>query len=205
MDIVPGDANTRNSTLPAANVAFGDPLSVRPLLEGIMRRFVFVAGAVVLAAAAWGSIATACGDKFLAPGRGPSLCALSKPPHKIAVLIYGDPSSAAVSAVTSAEYRKTLAMVGYKVTTCTSSEECLREMKDKKFDVVLADAKDAQAVKEQTGSNVVPLLHKASKDEIQQARATYGQAFDASGGSLKLLPVINRAATQPQQRATQPR
>ena len=170
-----------------------------------MRRSVLIAGTAVLAMTVWGSVASACGDKFLAPGRGPSLCALNKPPHKIAVLIYGDASSAAVSAVTSAEYRKTLAMVGYKVTTCTSGEECLREMKDKKFDVVLADAKDAQAVKEQTGSNVVPLLNKASKDELQQAKATYGQAFDASGGSLKLLPVINRAATQPQQQPSQPR
>jgi hypothetical protein len=150
---------------------------------------------MILALMSWGSLASACGDKFLAPGRGPTLCAINKPPSKIAVLIYGDPSSATISAVSSAEYRKTLAMVGYKVTTCNSSDECLREMKDKKFDVVLADAKDAQAVKEQTGSNVVPVLMRASKAEVQQAKATYGQAFDASGGSLKLLPVINRAAS----------
>lgn len=162
-----------------------------------MRTSLILRGAAALAMLTWASLALACGDKFLAPGRGPSLCALNKPPHKIAILIYGDPSSAAVSAVTSAEYRKTLAMVGYKVTTCSSGQDCLREMKDKKFDVVLADSKDAQAVKEQTGSNVVPLYSGASKQEVQQGKAIYGQAFDASGGSLRLLPVINRAASQP--------
>jgi hypothetical protein len=161
-----------------------------------MRLAPSVVGAAILAMTAWGSVAFACGDKFLAPGRGPSLCALNKPPHKIAVLIYGDASSAAVSAVNSSEYRKTLAMVGYKVTTCSDGPDCLREMKDKKFDVVLADARDAQAVKEQTGSTVVPLLLKASKEDVAHAKAEYGQAFDAAGGSMKLLPVINRAASQ---------
>ena len=153
-------------------------------------------GAVVLTVLAWASIASACGDKFLAPGRGPGLCALNKPPHQIAVLIYGDASSAAVKAVSSADYRKSMAMVGYKVTTCTGSEECNRELKGRKFDVVLVDAKDARAVKEQTGSNVVAMLIEASKEEVQEAKVAYGQAFDASSGSLKLLPVINHAANQ---------
>lgn len=161
-----------------------------------MRQPMLLCGAAALALMAWASTASACGDKFLAPGRGPSLCALNKPPHQIAVLIYGDPSSASVSAVSSAEYRKTLAMVGYKVTTCNGTEECLRETKGKKFDVVLADAKDARAAKEQTGASVVPLLMKPSKEDVQEAKGEYGQAFDASGSSLKLLPVINRAANQ---------
>lgn len=161
-----------------------------------MKNSMKLRGAVVLALLASASIASACGDKFLAPGRGPSLCALNKPPHQIAVLIYGDPSSAAVSAVSSAEYRKTMAMVGYKVTMCTGSDECLLALKGKKFDVVLADAKDAQAVKEQTGSNVVPVLMNASKEDVNDAKVAYGQAFDASRGSLKLLPVINHAANQ---------
>jgi len=163
-----------------------------------MRKLMMLRGTVVLAMLAWSSIASACGDKFLAPGRGPSLCALNKPPHQIAVLIYGAPSSAAVSAVSSNEYRKTLAMVGYKVTMCTGSEECLQALKGKKFDVVLADAKDANAVKEQTGSNVVPVFMNASKEDVNEAKVAYGQAFDTSGGSLKLLTVINRAAGQTQ-------
>jgi hypothetical protein len=153
-------------------------------------------GTTLLAVMACATIASACGDKFLAPARGPSLCALNKPPHQIAVLIYGDPSSAAVSAVSSAEYRKTLTKVGYKVTMCTGSDECLQELKGKKFDVVLADAKDARAVKEQTGSNVLPVVMKATKEEAKKAKTDHGQVFDAAGGSLKLLSVINRAANQ---------
>jgi hypothetical protein len=161
-----------------------------------MSKSMMFRGAVVLAVLAWASSASACGDKFLAPGRGPSLCALNKPPHQIAVLIYGNPNSAAVSAVSSPEYRKTLAMAEYKVTTCTGDEECVRELKGKKYDVVLADAKDAQAAKERTGARVVPVLMKASKEEVKAAKSAYGQAFDASRGSLKLLDVVHRAANQ---------
>jgi len=163
-----------------------------------MRQSHLVRGGLVVAMLVWGSAASACGDKFLAPGRGPSLCALNKPPTQIAVLIYGDESSDAVSALNSPEYQKTLAMVGYKVVRCDGSDACQRELKGHKFDVVLADAKDAKALKAQTGGTVVPVLMKASKDEVKVAKAEYGQAFDASGGSLRLLPVINRAANSSQ-------
>jgi len=163
----------------------------------MMLKPMIIRGVVVLTMLAWASMSSACGDKFLAPGRGPSLCALNKPPRQIAVLIFGNPESPAVSALSSADYQKTLKMVGYKVTTCTGTDECARELKGKKFDVVLADAKDAQAAKEQTGSTVVAVLMKASKEEVKEAKNTYGQAFDASGGSLKLPSVINRAANQP--------
>lgn len=159
-----------------------------------MRRAHMMRGALVLAVLAWAPAVSACGDKFLAPGRGPSLCALNKPPHEIAVLIYGDESSEAVSALNSPDYQKTLKMVGYKVVRCSGSDDCQREIRGRKFDVVLADAKDAKLAKEQTGSNVVAVLLKASKDEVKDAKATYGQAFDAAGGGLRLLPVISRAA-----------
>lgn len=159
-----------------------------------MHRENMVRAALVLATLAWAPSASACGDKFLAPGRGPSLCALNKPPHEIAVLIYGDESSEAVSALSSPDYQKTLKMGGYKVFRCSGSDDCQRELRGKKFDVVLADAKDAKALKEQTGSNVVPVLLKASKEAVKEAKATYGQAFDAAGGGLRLLPVIKRAA-----------
>ena len=151
-------------------------------------------GALVLVVLAWAQCASACGDKFLAPGRGPTVCTVNRPPHQIAVLIYGNPSSPAVSVLSSADYKKTMKMVGYHVTTCSGDEACARELKGKKFDVVLADSRDVEAAKAQTGGNVVPVLVNASKDEIKEAKRTYGEAFDTSGGSLKLLPVVNRAA-----------
>jgi len=151
-------------------------------------------GTLVLVALAWSSTASACGDKFLAPGRGPGLSAVNKPPHKIAVLIYGDESSDAVSALSSPDYQKTLKMVGYKVVHCRGTDDCQRELRERKFDVILADAKDAKSAREQSGSSVVPVLLKASKEEVKAAKAAYGHAFDAAGGGVRLLPVINRAA-----------
>ena len=160
-----------------------------------MLRALMFRGAVVLAVLVVPSIASACGDKFLAPGRGPNIRDLNRPPKEIAVLIYGNPDSPAVSAVSSGEYRKTMALMGYNVTTCTGDDECVRELKGKKFDVVLADARDAKAAKQQTGATVVPVLMKASKEELKEAKRAYGQAYDASSESVKLLPVINHAAS----------
>jgi ABC-type Fe3+-hydroxamate transport system substrate-binding protein len=77
---------------------------------------------------------------------------------------------------------------------CSGDEECARELKGKKFDVVLAGSKDVEAAKAKTGASVVPVLVNASKDEVKEAKRTYGEAFDASSGSLRLLPVVNRAA-----------
>lgn len=159
-----------------------------------MRPTRMICGSAILAAVVWTSTAAACGDKFLAPGRSPSTCALNKPPRKIAVLIYGSESSDAVSALGNADYQKTLKMVGYKVTRCNGTDECSRELKAQGFDVVLADAKLAGTVRDQTGSNVIPVLMGASKAEVKQAKAEYGQAFDAASGSLGLPSVINRAA-----------
>ena len=151
-------------------------------------------GALVLVAVACAHNAFACGDKFLAPGRGPTQCTINRPPHQIAVLIYGNPSSPAMSSLTSADYRKQMKMQGYQVTYCSGEQECTNDLKGRKFDVVLADAKDAQAAKEHTNSNVVPVFLNASKDEVKEAKRTYGQAYDASKNSVELLPVVTRAA-----------
>jgi hypothetical protein len=34
---------------------------------------------------------------------------------------------------------------------------------------------------------------KPSKDQLEAAKAEYGQAFDAARGSLRLLPVLTKA------------
>ena len=100
--------------------------------------------------------------------------------------------------VSSAEFSKTLEGVGHKVSTCNAAASCADAMKQKHYDVVLADLGDAPALKSEASSlaqptTVVPLVLKAQKEEVSAARAEYGTVYDASGGSLRLLPVLNRA------------
>ena len=159
-----------------------------------MRRSAVILCSVVALAGIIPGVSTACGDKFLVPGAGPGLCSINMPPKRIAVLTYGNSGSAAVTAVSEAKFKKTLSLVGYKVTTCSDPSACSDLMKAQKFDVVLADRNDADAAKKATGATVVSLLFKATREEVAAARATYGQAFDADKGSLRILPVINDAA-----------
>lgn len=120
---------------------------------------------------------------------------MNQPARVLSILIYGNEESAAVAAVAGPEVRKTLEGVGHKVSLCSDASNCEAAVGSGRFDVVLADAKDAPTVRKSPGTRVavVPLFLRAPKEELSHAKAVFGQAFDAAGGGLRLLPVVNRA------------
>jgi DNA-binding NtrC family response regulator len=101
--------------------------------------------------------------------------------------------------VSSTEFSKTLEGVGHKVSTCNAAATCASAIKQNHYDIVLADLGDAPALKSEASSlarptTVVPIVLKAPKDQMASAKTEYGTVYDASGGSLRLLPVLNKAA-----------
>lgn len=101
--------------------------------------------------------------------------------------------------VSSAEFSRTLEGVGHKVSTCNEAASCANAIKQDHYDLVLADLGDAPALKSQASSlsqptTIVPLVLKAPKDQMAAAKTEYGTVYDAAGGSLRLLPVLNKAA-----------
>ena len=120
---------------------------------------------------------------------------LNRPPKPLEVLIYGNSSSPGMAAVSTADFRSTLTTVGHHVTTCENQTSCAKALGDRHFDVVLADPTDAGTAKADAKSTaVVPIVFRASKESLERAKAEFGQAFDASKGSLRLLSVLNSAA-----------
>ena len=122
---------------------------------------------------------------------------MHRPPKALAILIYGNPSSSAVSAVSNKDFSETLATVGHDVSQCDGPTSCSKALSSRKYDVVLADPSDAANLKSGSsagGPAVVPVMLKASKDELAATKATFGEAFEASRGSLRLLSVLNHAA-----------
>jgi hypothetical protein len=82
-------------------------------------------------------------------------------------------------------------MVGHNVTMCGTHTECEKEVAKGKFDVVLADPSDAAGLKARA-SGVVPVALKPTKEELNQLKADYSVAFDASRDALRLLPLLSK-------------
>ncbi len=79
---------------------------------------------------------------------------------------------------------------------CDGPTSCSKALSAGQFQVVLADPSDAASLKSGSASGgpaVVPVMLKPSKDVLGAAKAEFGQAFDASRGSLRLLSVLNSA------------
>jgi len=97
--------------------------------------------------------------------------------------------------VSSSEFGSTLETVGHHVHKCSDATACSKAVAEGHFDVVLADPSDAAQLKASGAKpSVVPVLMKPSKEDLARAKTEYGQAFDASRGSLRLLPVLNTAS-----------
>ena len=62
------------------------------------------------------------------------------------------------------------------------------------YDVVLADPADALTLKAQHYAGIVPILLKPTKADLNQVKAEFDVAFDASRDAIRLLPVIEKAA-----------
>ena len=123
-------------------------------------------------------------------GRGPSLASLHHPPRPLAILIYGNASSAAIAAVSKDDFSSTLAMVGHKVSKCASTTDCASALASEHYDVVLADPSDAATLKATGTSGILPVMVKPSKVEVEKLKGTYAETFDASRDPLRLLPIL---------------
>lgn len=109
-------------------------------------------------------------------------------------MIYGNPSSLAIAAVSREDFSSTLTMVGHKVTKCKNPADCTAVLADGHFDVVLADPSDAANLKGTNTPGLLPVALKPSKEDMKELKADYTVAFDASRDVLRLLPVLEKAA-----------
>ena len=135
----------------------------------------------------------------MVPGRGLSYQSLHAPPRPLAILIYGGSAMGASAALAKPDVRRTLEGVGHRVSVCENPAACKKAAGERHYDVVLADQSDAADLKQEAGGSkngpvVVPVLMNASKSDFTKAKETYGLAYDAAGGGLRLLPVLVKAA-----------
>jgi hypothetical protein len=143
-----------------------------------------------------GNSLLACGDKFLVAGRG---ARFQHGSAHATVLIYAPPSSALHGNLGGFSVDKVLSREGYRPATASSAQELSEALEARRPDVVLVDMADAQTVGKQASAGpapaptVVPVLYKATRKELSEARKTWGVALKSPASSDSLLDAVDSA------------
>ena len=123
--------------------------------------------------------ALACGDKLLFMGNGINLALIIKSAHPATVLIYMNPGSQLPAADKEVQLQDVLKRAGHKARPIASRAEFLQTLTTGGYDVVVTDIADARTLKSdvETASGkpaLVPVLYKASKDQVAVAQKQFG-------------------------------
>jgi hypothetical protein len=137
--------------------------------------------------------ASGCGDKFVLVGRG-MLVARTKFPSSI--LIFMNPNSRLPEAEKEFHLEATLKAAGHKAAVAETPAELQKALASGKYDLVLADVKDAPELRKEAGAIpskpvVLPLLYKPTAEELAAAEKEANCLVRASNKSRDLLIVVD--------------
>ena len=155
-----------------------------------------VIGLLGIAALCVGTSLLACGDKFLVAGRG---ARFQKGGARTPVLIFAPLSSTLRGGSRTPSVDSVLRRAGYRPAVAASTEELGRVLREGGAGVVLVDLADAPTVAKfapaaPAGPVILPVLANASRQQIAEARKTYGVALKSPSGSDALLDAVDEAA-----------
>ena len=127
---------------------------------------------------AWGFPAYACGDKFLRLGRSPRMQAYASV-HPSPILVYAPRWTRSGKA----DFEKMLTRAGHTPLTVTTQRALSEAMSAGNYAVVIGVHSDARVIKQALGAlpsrpALLPIVHKATKAEAADARATYQYLLD---------------------------
>jgi len=163
-----------------------------------MRHRFGVLALVGIAVLGSGSRLLACGDKFLVAGRGARF--QRGGPRALSVLVYAPASSGLSGArLGKLPVDSVLTRAGYRPATAASAEQLAAMMRDGRPDIVLADVADAATVERTSPAGaprptIVPVLDNATRQQVSEARKTWGVALRSPASSDSLLDAVDEAA-----------
>src|SRR5436190_4637777 len=142
---------------------------------------------------------SACGDKFLVVGRGTRFQSGARATHPASVLIYAPPECVPPKSACDKKFQIVLRQAGYRSMTATSAEELAGLLKQRSYDVVIADIADARAVErlaalEPSGPAVLPIVINATGEQLDEARKRWGTALKSPATTASLLDAVDDAA-----------
>jgi hypothetical protein len=152
--------------------------------------------AILSAALLSGTLGFACGDKLLNVSRGLRF-QRAYAGRQANLVIYSTATSNA-GALKSAKLQTTLRQAGHNLQTVEDLSQLDRVLKSGKVDVVLADFGELTGISRELQSApskpvIVPVLDKASKNELAAAQREYQFALKASADAIQYLTAIDGA------------
>ncbi len=169
-----------------------------------MKRRIAFAGLVAAVGLWTGADLLACGDKFLAVGRG-TRYQRPKNFRAASVLIYANPSAGLQAALKGLSVESALKHEGHRATTVETPEQLSAILAGGRFDVVLVASGDAPAVEKLLGEGpdapvVLAFCGKSNGKEPQEAGKTVS-CVKSPPKERSLLEAIDKAVERHDQSA----
>jgi hypothetical protein len=140
----------------------------------------------------------ACGDKFLVLGRGTRFQRGARAHVPAEILVYANPASALPKAFSNLPVESILHKAGHRSTSVASINELDRALRQSKFDVVLADIADSDAIKARLSQGIdgpllVPVIYNPTGEELKEAKKHYACILRSPTRGDSFLDVIDDA------------
>jgi hypothetical protein len=169
-----------------------------------MKRRIALVGLVVAVGLWTGADLLACGEKFLAVGRG-TRYQRPKSFRAASILIYANPSTGLQAALKGLPVESALKHEGHRTTMVETPEQLSAILASGRFDVILVSSGDAAAVEKLLGEGpdapvVLAFCGKASGKEPKEADKTVS-CVKTPPKERSLLEAIDRAVERHDQNA----
>jgi len=160
-----------------------------------MRRLMLVAGLLAAAPSTW-TVAHACGDKFLIVGRSGRFNQAYAAIYPATILLYAPAGRTASAAILDPKFQSSLTGAGHRIEVVKDEEQARRMLQAGRFDIVLADAADADALKARAAQSpsqptVMPVLFNPTKAEAEAIKARYRCELKPSDRPARYLSTID--------------
>jgi len=172
-----------------------------------MRKVVFVAVLLAAAPSTW-TVGDACGDKFLMVGRSGRFNQAYAAIYPATILLYAPGGRAASAAIADPKFQASLTRAGHRIEVVTNEELAAQMLQAGHFDIVLADAADADLLKARAAQSpsqptVMPVLFNPTKAEAEAIKARFQCELKPSDRPARYLSRIDEEMqTRVKQRAT---
>jgi len=148
---------------------------------------------------------SACGDKFLAVGRG-TRYQRPKNFRAASILIYANPSSGLQATLKGMPIESVLKREGHRSTTVETPEQLSAILAGGRFDVVLVSSGDSATVEKLIGGSpdapvILTVCNKTSGQEPKEAGKNISCALKAPAKEGSLLEAIDKAVEHHDQNA----
>jgi hypothetical protein len=141
--------------------------------------------------------AAACGAKYLNVGLGTHYQRSAAERRAAFVLLYANPGSELSRLLTALSVEEAMNKAGYRPTIASSMTELETALRARNWDVIVVDGRETEAVvqllQKTAAPHVVPVLSRATKDELKKAEKTYETVLNTPSKNRVFVDVVDDA------------